>query len=109
MTKGLLALALAISTSLPTSTCASSTPRAHSAVATLSAYPEYAGDLASTIKGTVVVKDTDAGISVFGTIGGAEASAAAGIHIHTGVSCADTGEKSHRLLSMISCITTYDA
>ena len=96
--KGLLSLALA-GTSLPFARAwtlplaTPSTPRAHSAVATLSAYPSYDGALAATIKGTIVVKDEDVGISLFGTIGGAESSVTGGIHIHTGVSCEDTGEQ----------------
>ena len=55
--------------------------RPRSAVATIGAYP---GTL-STVKGTIVVKETSDGISMVGTLIGLEASVnGKGIHIHEG-------------------------
>jgi hypothetical protein len=61
------------------------------AVASLSAYPSYAGS--NPASGTIAVTEMDrssGGIIVFGTLAGLEASVTAGIHIHSGVSCATT-------------------
>ena len=73
-----------------------------SAVATISGYPEYSGDL--SITGTLVVENKETGIHVYGTLAGVEASATgAGIHIHSGVSC-DTTSKSRRISLVLSCL-----
>ena len=62
------------------------------AVATVASYPDYSGTYASSITGTIVVEKYNDGIIVSGTLGGVESDvASAGIHIHSGVSCADTG------------------
>ena len=57
------------------------------AVATMAAYPGYTPGIA--VMGTVVVKDTNDGITLTGTLGGLETGASGGIHIHTGVTCDD--------------------
>lgn len=55
------------------------------AVASLSSYPGYSGELAAN--GTVVVADDDQGIVVYGTLIGLEPNVEGGVHIHTGFSC----------------------
>ena len=56
-------------------------------VVTLGSYPGYTGSLAP--KGTFVVEPTTDGISIKGTVGGLEASASGGMHIHSGYTVAD--------------------
>jgi Cu/Zn superoxide dismutase len=85
-----------------------------STVATISGYPEYSGDYASSITGTLVVENKETGIHVYGTLAGVEASATgAGIHIHSGVSCDSTsGPGGHYYPSMSVdpwLTTTYDS
>ena len=56
----------------------------------LAPYPGYAGALSA--KGTVVVaEDDDGGILMVGSLGGMQASAMGGVHIHDGYSCATAG------------------
>ena len=75
-----------------------------STVATISGYPEYSGDYASSITGTLVVENKETGIHVYGTLAGVEASATgAGIHIHSGVSC-DSTSKSRHIPLVLSCL-----
>ena len=63
---------------------------AYTAVATLNTYPDYAGPL--NVSGTITITETDAGISILGTVAGLEASTSGGIHVHEGVSCAEVSE-----------------
>ncbi|KAH8050002.1 hypothetical protein JL720_15471 [Aureococcus anophagefferens] len=58
--------------------------------ATLGPYPGYDGDLA--VAGSVMVMQTDAGIELTGTLGGLEASATGGFHIHSGTTCASADD-----------------
>ena len=70
------------------------------AVATLTAHPDYSGGL--SVDGTIAVTEMlrpSGGIYVFGTLTGLEASVTgAGIHIHSGVSCA-----TRRKFSRVHC------
>ena len=54
------------------------------AVATLGAYPGYAGRFA--IAGTILATD---GLALAGALAGLEASVTAGVHVHSGYSCDD--------------------
>ena len=63
---------------------------AYTAVATLDTYPGYAGPL--KVSGTIVITETDAGISVLGTVAGLETTTSGGIHVHEGVSCAEASD-----------------
>ena len=54
-------------------------------VVTMGTYPDYTG--AVTMAGTLLVKDSEAGLSITGTLGGLEASASGGLHIHSGYTC----------------------
>ena len=56
-------------------------------VATIGTYPGYSGTLG--VKGTVVVEPAAEGISITGTVGGLEAGAAGGLHVHSGFTVAD--------------------
>ena len=53
-------------------------------MASLSAYPDYRGDLSVT--GVVVVTETADGIEITGTLNGLESSVSGGLHIHEGKS-----------------------
>ena len=59
-------------------------------VASIGAYPGYAGDLA--VSGVVVVSETDGGIEMTGTLTGLEASVTGGYHIHSGTTCASADD-----------------
>ena len=59
------------------------------AVADVGAYPGYSGSLSVLATVAVQNNDDDSGIVIEGTIVGLEASVTGGIHIHSGVSCAN--------------------
>ena len=60
------------------------------AVAKLDTYPGYTGSY--TVTGTVAVTTNGTGVMLVGTLTGVPASTTAGIHIHTGVSCAASSD-----------------
>ena len=59
------------------------------AVATMAAYPGYAGSLA--VSGTVIFGDNGETLEIRGALAGLEAAANGGLHVHTGTSC-DTAD-----------------
>ena len=78
--------------------------------ATLGPYPGYDGDLA--VAGSVMVMQTDAGIELTGTLGGLEASATGGFHIHSGTTCAsadDVGGHYYEGMDADPWTTNYDS
>lgn len=64
--------------------------RPTAAVANLQTYPGYSGPL--LVKGTVVVQESTAGISVIGTLIRLESGISGEIRIHTGFTCDAVGD-----------------